>query len=248
MELINGLLAIIAAYLLGAIPFGLLIGKLAAGTDPRASGSGNIGATNVLRTAGKWAGAATLALDLIKGVAAVWIAGELTGGAQSWMGDAALAAVVGHIYPVYLQFQGGKGVATFAGAFGFLLPLPLVATAAVFAGTLYLTRYVSAGSIVGAATFPFGALLLARPSLVTVLCSLIAAGLVIYRHIGNMQRIRAGTEAQVPWGLRKTSNVVWQNRARATANRASELCQRASDQARRWWAGRSWGRKNKGKP
>lgn len=210
--MLNGLFGIIIAYLLGSIPFGYILTKIFTGTDVRESGSGNIGATNVLRTAGRTLGIATLVLDIAKGVVAVAIAEQLTygpedplfgGGAASspgWMANAALAVVAGHIFPLFLtdkdgnRFQGGKGVATFAGAFGYLMPLPMLGTVIIFLATVALTRYISAASIVGAAVFPVGAMLLLRPSLTEMLCSLIAAGLVIYRHRGNMERIRAGTE------------------------------------------------------
>src|SRR5277367_3719984 len=112
-----GALAVVAAYLIGGIPFGLIVVKLMTGADVRASGSGNIGATNVLRTTGRLAGVATLLLDIAKGYLAVWIAQRLTGGDQLWMSAAALAVMAGHAYPVFLRFQGGKAVASFIGAF-----------------------------------------------------------------------------------------------------------------------------------
>src|SRR5438270_13953267 len=99
------------AYLLGAIPFGYLLVRLKTGGDVRAKGSGNIGATNVMRTSGKAVGIATLLLDIAKGYAAVWIAGRLTGGDQVWMSAAALAVMAGHAFPVFLRFKGGKAVA-----------------------------------------------------------------------------------------------------------------------------------------
>src|SRR5580658_7094591 len=120
------LLALLIAYLLGAIPFGYLLVKWTTGADVRASGSGNIGATNVLRTTGRGAGVATLLLDIAKGYLAVWIAGRLTGVDSIWMPAAALAVMAGHAYPVFLRFQGGKAVASFIGAFLFLTPGAMV--------------------------------------------------------------------------------------------------------------------------
>ena len=112
-----GLLGILIAYLLGAIPFGYLLTRFTTGKDVRSEGSGNIGATNVLRAAGRGAAVATLVLDMAKGFAAVWIAGWLTDGSPGWMADAALAVMVGHAFPIFLGFKGGKAVATFTGAF-----------------------------------------------------------------------------------------------------------------------------------
>src|ERR1700731_2267067 len=111
------LLALLLAYLLGAIPFGYLLVKWKTGADVRTAGSGNIGATNVLRTTGKVVGIVTLVLDIAKGYAAVWIAGRLTDGSALWMSAAALAVMAGHAYPVFLKFEGGKAVASFIGAF-----------------------------------------------------------------------------------------------------------------------------------
>src|SRR5512141_1253637 len=131
----SGLLAIAAAYLLGGIPFGFLLVKLTRGTDVRESGSGNIGATNVLRTTGRAAGVATLALDIAKGFVAVWLTAKLTGDAPEWTSLAALAVMAGHAFPIFLKFQGGKAVATFIGAFAYLTPLPLAAVLLLFVVT-----------------------------------------------------------------------------------------------------------------
>ncbi len=113
-------------------PFGYLLVKLTTGRDVRAAGSGNIGATNVLRTTGRAAGVATLLLDIAKGYLAVWLEGRLTGGDVIWMSAAALAVMLGHSYPVFLRFRGGKAVAAFVGAWLCLTPLPLAATLVVF--------------------------------------------------------------------------------------------------------------------
>ena len=133
-------LALVAAYLIGAIPFGFLLVKWKTGGDIRASGSGNIGATNVLRTTGWMAGAATLILDIAKGYLAVWLAGYLTGGSETWMPAAALAVMAGHAFPVFLGGKGGKAVASFVGAYLCLTPIPLLATLVVFAVMVAATR------------------------------------------------------------------------------------------------------------
>src|ERR1700693_6090427 len=141
------LAVLLIAYLLGAIPFGYLLVKWKTGADVRAAGSGNIGATNVLRTTGRAAGVATLLLDIAKGYLAVWLAGRLTDGNVWWTSAAALAVMAGHAFPVFLNFQGGKAVASFVGAFLRLTPVPLAAVLAVFVITVAVTRHISLGSI-----------------------------------------------------------------------------------------------------
>jgi glycerol-3-phosphate acyltransferase PlsY len=195
-----GLLAILIAYLLGAIPFGYLLTRLTTGKDVRTEGSGNIGATNVLRAAGRGAGVATLVLDMAKGYAAVWIAGMLTDGSPGWMADAAVAVVVGHAFPIFLGFKGGKAVATLTGAFLYLTPIPALAGIIVFVITVVVTRYISAASILSAATFPLGLWLISHPILNELLAALIAAAIVVYRHKENMRRMRAGQEPVFRWG------------------------------------------------
>jgi glycerol-3-phosphate acyltransferase PlsY len=190
----TGLLALLLAYLIGAIPFGFLLVKLTTGKDVRASGSGNIGATNVLRTTGRGAGIATLLLDIAKGFGAVWLAAELTNDSTLWTSAAALAVMAGHAYPVFLRFKGGKAVASFVGAFAYLTPIPLLAVALLFAIVVAGTRYISAGSIVGAASFPLGVWLILHPPPEILLASLIAGAFIIYRHKSNMVRIHEGTE------------------------------------------------------
>jgi len=196
-----GLLAILIAYLLGAIPFGYLLTRLSTGKDVRSQGSGNIGATNVLRVAGRGAAIATLVLDMAKGFAAVWIAGWLTDGSSGWMADAALAVMVGHAFPIFLGFKGGKSVATFTGAFLYLTPIPALCGIIVFVITVVVTRYISAASILAAATFPLGVWLIQHSTLNEVLAAVIAAAIVVYRHRENMRRIRAGKEPVFRWGM-----------------------------------------------
>ncbi len=190
----TALLVLLIAYVLGAIPFGYLLVKWKTGGDVRAAGSGNIGATNVLRTSGRTAGIVTLLLDIAKGYAAVWIAGRLTDGDPYWTSAAALAVMAGHAFPVFLRFQGGKAVATFIGAFLRLTPWAVVATLVVFVALVAYTRHISMGSIVGAACFPLAVWLLVKPPLPVVVASVIAAVFIIYRHRSNIQRLRDGKE------------------------------------------------------
>jgi len=187
-------LVLVVAYLLGAIPFGYLLVKWKTGGDVRSSGSGNIGATNVLRTTGRVAGVATLLLDIAKGYLAVWLAGRLTAGDPTWMSAAALAVMAGHAFPVFLKFKGGKAVASFVGAFLCLTPLALAAVLVVFAGVVAWTGYISMGSITGAATFPLAVWLILHPPFVVVAAAIIAGAFIIWRHRGNIQRLRDGTE------------------------------------------------------
>lgn len=188
----------VAAYLLGSIPFGLLIVKLAAGTDIRESGSGNIGAANVARNAGLIAGALTLLLDAAKGYAAVWLAARLTNGNIRWMMFAAVAAVIGHMFPVWLQFSGGKGVATGLGIF---IPICWQAVAAgvvLWLLVVVFWRYSSLGSIAAAAAMPVFVYFLyaprhAPPDVVTLGTTIIAV-FIIVKHRSNIQRLISGEE------------------------------------------------------
>ncbi len=190
----NALLALAIAYLAGAIPFGYLLVKWKTGADVRGAGSGNIGATNVLRTTGRGAGIATLLLDILKGYFAVWLAGRLTNQDPLWMSLAALAVMAGHAYPVFLKFRGGKAVASFVGAFACLTPAALGAALVVFAVVVAKTRFISLGSIVSAAVFPLGVWLILQPPAPVFLASLAAATFILYRHSSNVARLRAGTE------------------------------------------------------
>jgi acyl phosphate:glycerol-3-phosphate acyltransferase len=198
------LLALVAAYLIGGIPFGYLIVKWKTGADVRASGSGNIGATNVMRVTGRAAGIVTLLLDIAKGFAAVWLAGKLTAGSIDWMSAAALAVMAGHAFPIFLKFHGGKAVASFIGAYLYLAPVPLLAVLIVFAGTVLYTRYVSLGSILAAGTFPLAVWLFMQPPLSLLGASIVSAAFIIYRHRANIARIRAGAEHVLSLGSRKT--------------------------------------------
>lgn len=188
------LLVLAIAYLLGSIPFGYLLVKWTTGRDVRAAGSGNIGATNVLRTTGRGAGVATLLLDIAKGYVAVWIAGHLTGRNDLWMSAAALAVMAGHAYPAFLRFQGGKAVASFVGAFLRLTPGPLIAALVVFVVLTAWTRHLSLGSIIAAGSFPLAVWLILQPSWPVLIASLLAGVFIIYRHRSNIERLKSGTE------------------------------------------------------
>jgi glycerol-3-phosphate acyltransferase PlsY len=190
------LAVMVIAYLLGAIPFGYLLVKWKTGADVRAAGSGNIGATNVMRTTGRSAGILTLLLDIAKGFAAVWIADRLTAQDPLWMSAAALAVMAGHAYPVFLGFEGGKAVASFVGAFLCLAPWALCAETIIFIVVVLKTRHISLGSIVGAATFPFAVWFVGHSTVPPVAAATLAGAFVIYRHSSNIRRLRLGTESE----------------------------------------------------
>jgi glycerol-3-phosphate acyltransferase PlsY len=195
--------SILLAYLLGAIPFGYLLVKWRTGRDVRTMGSGNIGATNVLRTTGRAAGVLTLLLDIGKGYVAVWLAGRLSGNSATVMSAAALAAMLGHAYPVFLRFRGGKAVATFLGAFLRLAAPAILAALIVFVIVVWRTRYISMGSIVSSGTFPLAVWLIVHPPWVVVAAAAAGGAFIIWRHKENIQRLRAGTENVFSWKGRK---------------------------------------------
>ncbi|HEU5021392.1 MAG TPA: glycerol-3-phosphate 1-O-acyltransferase PlsY [Bryobacteraceae bacterium] len=195
-----GLVAVLVAILVGGIPFGLIIVRLKTGKDVRDSGSGNIGATNVLRTSGTAAGLITLLLDAAKGLFAVWLADTLTHGDVFWMSATALAALLGHAFSPYLKFKGGKSVATFLGAFGYLTPIPVLIVTLIFILVVAMTRYLSLGSITGAALFPFACFIILHPEWPVLAAALGAALLILWRHSGNIARIRAGNERVLRFG------------------------------------------------
>lgn len=198
--MITAVLGLAIAYLLGDIPFGYLLVKLTTGGDVRASGSGNIGATNVLRTTGRAAGVATLLLDIAKGYLAVWLEGQLTGGNVGWMSAAVLAVMLGHSYPVFLRFRGGKAMASFVGAWLYLAPLPLAAVLVVFVAMVVWTRHISLGSIIGAGTFPLAVWLIEHPPAVVVGAAVLSGALIVYRHRENIARLRGGNESIFSFG------------------------------------------------
>ncbi len=186
------LLAALLGYGLGSIPFGLLLAR-SQGIDLRAVGSGNIGTTNVLRTGRKGMAAATLLLDAGKGAAAVLIAGALWGGQAAMV--AAGLAFIGHCWPVWLGFRGGKGVATLLGIALAAVPLAGLAALLTWLGGALLTRYSSVGGMASAVAAPLVALLLGAPAWAAVLGGL--AALLFYLHRENIGRLRAGTESRI---------------------------------------------------
>ena len=187
----NSTLLIVAAYLLGSIPTGLLLGKMF-GIDVRKAGSGNIGATNVYRTAGKKLGIITLLADSLKGAVPVVAARYLDMDAAV-VAAAGLAAFLGHVFPFYLRFKGGKGVATALGVFLAAAPAAVGIALLAFLGVVLKTRYVSLGSIVAAALVPPLVGAFAAPPAVVVMAVIVSA-VVIWRHRENIQRLYAGTE------------------------------------------------------
>jgi acyl phosphate:glycerol-3-phosphate acyltransferase len=195
------LVSISIAYLLGSIPFGYLLVRIFRKEDIRAQGSGNIGATNVARSGAKGLGVATLLLDLGKGFAAVMLARRLTGAGDPAMFDvavaAAVAAVVGHVFPVWLGFRGGKGVATALGVFLALTWPSALGILLVFVVVFWMTRYVSLASILGAASFPlFGFYFVASRTPMVVFGFLFVPLLVIVKHHENIGRLLKGTESR----------------------------------------------------
>jgi glycerol-3-phosphate acyltransferase PlsY len=205
------LLIAAASYLLGSVPTGYLLIRFFLHQDIRSVGSGNIGATNVLRSGGKGLGAATFLLDVLKGCAAVWLGGFL--GALLAPGEplrnaqaiAALFAVIGHVFTVWLRFKGGKGVSTAFGVFLVSSPWAALAAISVFIVVLALSRYVSLASILGALSFPFFAWLLVSgdktPLFIAV--QFIVAALIIVKHHQNIRRLLAGTESR--FGAKKNA-------------------------------------------
>jgi len=189
---------LLVAYLFGSIPFGLILAKVFGGADVRKAGSGNIGATNVARVVGPFAGILTLLLDAAKGWLAVWLAGRLTHGDAAMMVLAGLLVLWGHCFPVWLRFHGGKGVATAAGVFAALCPIAMAAALLLFLLVVGFWRFVSLGSLAAAAAIPLLIYLLwaprfAPPESVT-LGSLAIAALVIVQHRGNIARLARGEE------------------------------------------------------
>lgn len=192
------ILILIVSYLLGSIPFGVLIARFFGGSDVRKAGSGNIGATNVARVVGPAAGILTLILDAAKGWFAVWLAARMMHGETLVLGLAGLFAMLGHCFPVWLRFRGGKGVATAAGVFAALCPTAMLAALILFLLVVGFWRYVSLGSIAAAAAIPLLVYLLwaphfAPPASVT-LTSFVIAALVVYQHRGNIARLARGEE------------------------------------------------------
>ncbi len=188
------ILAALVAYLIGGLPFGYWFIRLTSGKDIRTMGSGNIGATNVQRTAGMKAGLAVLVLDILKGFVAVWVAARLTNDDATALGLSAFFVMLGHCYPLTLGFQGGKAVACFIGVFLYLAPFPFAVITVVFVATVALSRHISLGSILGALAFPIAYRLIDNPPTPLLVSAIASALLIVYRHRANIDRLRKGEE------------------------------------------------------
>jgi glycerol-3-phosphate acyltransferase PlsY len=183
---------VLAAYCIGSVPFAWLLVRRWGATDLRQVGSGNLGAANVLRASGVSAGVLVAVLDVAKGAASVLLAQSVSEGA-GLPAVAGLAAIVGHIYPVWLHFRGGKGVATACGAFAILAPVAALPALVIFIGTVWLTKYVSLGSMLASLALPTIAYATSSPTPV-VATAVAACALIIFRHRSNLTRLRIGTE------------------------------------------------------
>lgn len=195
-------LFILASYLIGSIPFGYLIVRSRGGGDVRETGSGGTGATNVTRRAGKGAGVLTLVMDAAKGALMALVARWLLAsdfGVNAWVAAASIAVVVGHVFPVWLKFRGGKGVATGLGVFLSLTPAAVALAALVFIAVVWATRYVSLGSILATATLPLFVWLLndrGNVALPIIAVAVIGGSLIIFMHRANIGRLLNGTESK----------------------------------------------------
>ena len=187
-------LAVTLGYFAGSIPFAFLLARRQ-GVDLRHVGSGNVGATNVLRTSGVSKAIAAMCLDALKGALAVMVAQRLASGPATPVA-AGLASIIGHIYPVWLGFRGGKGVATAAGVFGALAPVALAIAGAVFVVAVWVTKYISVGSMAAAITLAAAAAAVQAPAPVIVGAA-VSALIIVHRHRGNLARLLAGTERRV---------------------------------------------------
>lgn len=185
---------ILGAYLLGAVPASYLAGRLGGRTDLREYGSGNLGATNVYRVLGWKFAAPVAAFDVAKGALPVLLAGR-EGGGGAWLPLAAgVAAVTGHVFPIYMRFRGGKGVATAAGVVLALEPAAFGASAVVWIAILLSTRYVSLASLLGAVSFPAAVALVGSGNRYVLATSIVLAAFIVYTHRTNIRRLRSGTE------------------------------------------------------
>ncbi|NLW90584.1 MAG: glycerol-3-phosphate 1-O-acyltransferase PlsY [Syntrophomonadaceae bacterium] len=190
----KGILLVIICYFIGSIPFSYIFPRIFTHVDVRSKGSGNVGATNVFRTVGIKVAVLALAGDLLKGVLAAWIG---TSFASGWLlVFCCMAAVIGHCYPIFLKFKGGKAVATAGGIVLFLMPKIGLTLLLLFICIVYVSRYVSLGSVTIATFLPITAMLAAQPPEYVIL-SWLLAGLVVYRHRENIVRLRNGTESRL---------------------------------------------------
>lgn len=198
-----GVIAVIVSYLIGSIPFGLIIGKLWANLDVREYGSGNIGTSNVLRTVGPSAAIIVFALDVGKGALAVYL-GSLAGGDVIKL-LAGVAAIAGHNWPIYLRFKGGKGIATSLGAVISLTPVIALVLLGLWIIIVGVTRYISLASLAAAFLFPIFLIILHAP-LTYILAGICISAFAIYRHRSNIQRLLAGTELKIGEKAKKTDS------------------------------------------
>ncbi|MBU23299.1 MAG: glycerol-3-phosphate 1-O-acyltransferase PlsY [Vicinamibacterales bacterium] len=189
---------VVLGYLVGSVPFGFLVPRVMAGVDVREVGSRNVGAANAFRSTRTSVGLAVLILDVAKGCAVVFLAGRF-GVDDPTRAAAGVAAIVGHVYPVWLGFHGGKGVATAGGVFGVLSPAAAAVAAATFVAVVWRTRYVSVGSIVATTSLVPVLYLMGASSSILIGAALTAA-LILYRHRGNVARLSAGTERRFGQG------------------------------------------------
>jgi len=187
--------AIVAAYLIGSIPFALILARRYGAADLRLVGSGNLGAANVMRASGVTAGLIVALLDMAKGAASVWIAEQL-GPGPLLPAAAGVAAIVGHVYPIWLRFRGGKGVATACGVFSMLTPLALPPALAIFAIAVWVTKYISLGSVLASVALPPLAYALGS-SAPAVIAACAASVIILFRHRTNVGRLRTGTERRL---------------------------------------------------
>lgn len=185
---------ILGAYLIGSVPFALILARRL-GADLRRVGSGNPGAANVLRASGVKAGVLVALLDAGKGAVSVALAARYSDGPVA-PAIAGFAAIVGHIYPVWLRFRGGKGVATACGVFSVLAPAALPPAVAVFVATVWLTKYISLGSVLASVALPPLAYALGTPEPI-VMVAVAASAIIIFRHRSNLVRVRTGTERRI---------------------------------------------------
>jgi len=188
-------LLVTICYLIGSIPFSYIVSRHFGKVDIRKRGSGNVGATNVLRSVGLPSAIASVAGDILKGVFAAWLATVMGGGILLIL--CPLAAVVGHCYPVYLKFHGGKGVATSTGALIFLAPYSILYLLFAFIGVIVITRMVSLGSLTAALLIPFVTMYLYPQERLVIILTFLLAILVIYRHKDNIKRVINGTEPRI---------------------------------------------------
>jgi len=199
--LIKLLILLISAYLIGSVPIGYIVGRVFFRRDIRTAGSGNIGATNALRAFGTTVGVIILLLDMLKGFGTVMLAKAILGSDSGWIAACGLAAILGHIFTIFLRFKGGKGVATAGGVFLALAPLALLMTLLSFIVITAITRYVSLGSILGALGFGIMVimqqLMLVKPDYPLMVMSVAVVLMIILKHKDNIRRLLQGTENKI---------------------------------------------------